>query len=523
MNKFLMTILLCAGSIAYGQDFDLTWGAVSKASSSDAVYAPLGWYNGFYYTLKVDNGNGYLLKADNSLTLKAQPELITGQKKFNAELAMFRNGQLLILASEYEKDQQATIVQAWIFKEDGKPTSTKMKTVAKFPVEKSREAEDVSYRLSADSSLILISMDHNMPNKEDAKFSLAVIGADDLKKVWETQATVPYADTDFSLLSTAVDRSGNAIALGVIRGGDGKRLAAYSTRAFVFNTASEKYDDRELKIDNKYISSAFIQFTAENQLMISGFYNGLTAKGKNEGIEGAFIASTTVDNLASLDLKVMAISPTTKAAITPTSSFAKWIGADELNAYNIRNINMRPDGSGYVIAEQRFMVRSVDGNTETRSYYFNHIIAYSFDAAQNIEWISSVPKEQVTSMSAPVLGIGPVAIYTWTNAMTRMAFKYNSYQQVEINNTIYLLYNDHRDNGDARSMKECKTMSNKKNANGVIVAIGPDGKWEKTTLFAGKEVDVILESSSCLPIPGVGFTISAEKGKDLQLGTLTLR
>jgi hypothetical protein len=93
-----------------------------------------------------------------------------------------------------------------------------------------------------------------------------------------------------------------------------------------------------------------------------------------------------------------------------------------------------------------------------------------------------------------------------------------------VNGKIYVLYNDHRDNGDARTMKETKTMQNKKNANGVVVAIdATDGSWDKSTLFSGKEVDVVLESSSCYPIPGEGFTISAEKGKDLQLGTLKLK
>ncbi|HNW00264.1 MAG TPA: hypothetical protein PKL06_12895 [Chitinophagales bacterium] len=104
-----------------------------------------------------------------------------------------------------------------------------------------------------------------------------------------------------------------------------------------------------------------------------------------------------------------------------------------------------------------------------------------------------------------------------------MAYKYNSYQDVDINGTVYLLYNDHRDNGNALSNDECKNMTNKKNANAVVVAVGPDGKWEKTTLFAGKEVDVILESSSCLPVPNEGFIISAEKGKEIQLGRLTFK
>lgn len=519
----LLSLLLLTFSSGFGQQLDLEWGTVTKASSSDAVYQPLGWYEGNYYTLKIDNGEGTLLKADKSLTIKAQTELVTGEKKFETEFTLFRNGQVLVMNSEYEKDMKAVIVKAWGFSENGKITSIRGKEVAKFTVDKNREAEAVTYSLSPDSSKILMSMDHDMPNNENAKFSMAVVESSNMQKVWKTQVNPDYEDLDFQLLSTAVNNDGNTIALGVVRGGEGKRFAAYSTRAFVFTTASEKGEDREVKIENKYISSAFISFTAGNALMISGFYNGLTSKGKSEGIEGAFIVNTSVDDIGSLDLKMLKIDPTTKAAISPNSSFAKFINADELNSYKIRSINLHDDGSGYVIAEQRIITRNVDGNTEMRSYYFNHMLVYAFDESQNIKWITSVPKEQVTTMSSPIIGIGPVAVYTWTNSKTRMAYKYNSFQEVEINGTIYILYNDHKDNGNARSMHECKTMSNKKNANAVVVAINQNGKWEKSTLFSGKEVDVILESSSCLPIPEVGFTISAEKGKDLQLGTLTIK
>lgn len=518
-NMLTAGLLLFAICTVQAQGYDLQWGVASKSTSADAVYAPLGWHDGNYYTLKYDGGDGFLVKFDANLTFKSEAELITGEKKFEAEMISMRNGKLLIMNSEYEKEQSATLVKAWIFTSEGKPTSTKAKVVAKFAVEKSRESEAVTYRLSADSSKILMTMDHNMPNKESAKFSVAVLNYENLEKLWATSSTVDYEDTDFGLLSSAVDNNGNVISLAVVKGGEGKKLAAYSTRAIVFSGTSGKFDDREIKIDNKYISSAFIRFGNDNKLLVSGFYNTLNNKGKSQGIEGAFIASTAVDDLVSLDLQLMEVTPTLRASITHKG----WLSSDDINAYEIRDIRQHADGSGYVIAEQRAIYRDISGNQEIRTYSFNHMIIYTFDNTMNIQWITAVPKLQSTTKSAPILGIGPVAIYTWTNALTRMCYKYNSYQDIYINGTLYLLYNDHRDNGNARSNDECKNMVNKDKANGVIVAVGPDGKWEKSTLFAGKETDVILESSSCFPMPGVGFVISAEKGKDLQLGTLNIK
>ena len=65
-------------------------------------------------------------------------------------------------------------------------------------------------------------------------------------------------------------------------------------------------------------------------------------------------------------------------------------------------------------------------------------------------------------------------------------------------------------------------MSNKNKALATVAAIDADGKWEKTTLFRGKDLDVILETSSSYPLKGTGFTISAERGKNLQYGKLEL-
>ncbi|HNW00265.1 MAG TPA: hypothetical protein PKL06_12900, partial [Chitinophagales bacterium] len=266
--------------------------------------------------------------------------------------------------------------------------------VSKFPVDKSRESEEVNYRVSGDSSKILMTMDHNMPNKEGAKFSVTVLNSSDLTEDWSTQTTVDYLDTDFGLLSSAVDNNGNVVTLAVVIGEEGKKLAAYSTRAIVFQGTSGKFEDREVKIEGKYISSAFIRFGKDNKLMISGFYNTLTEKGKSKGIEGAFIASTSVDDLVSLNMELIEVTPTLRASITHKG----WLSTDDINAYHIRDIHMRPDGSGYVIAEQRAIYRNVDGNAETRTYSFNHMMVYGFDSNLHIQYLTAVPKLQSTTM-----------------------------------------------------------------------------------------------------------------------------
>lgn len=520
MKKFIFGLILglIAGTPMFAQ-FDLEWGTAEEVGNPQAAYDPIGMYEGSYYTLQFAKGDGLLIEVDKNNNIVGQKPLVTSEKKFESELTFKRGDKIVIINSDYDSKTKLISVFGTTYSFDGKLLTPKPKLLTTIKVEKNNESNDVVYRLSADSSKLAIIEDHNMPDKEDSKFSVAVITTDDLKEMWNSSFTAPYDDRDFQLLSNAVDNKGNMLLMSVIRGGEGKRLEKYSTRMFTIAAGSKTYEDQELKIEGKYISSAFINFANDGKLLITGFYNDLTSKGKDEGIEGAFMCISEVSNLGNPDLRMRKIDPSTKAAITPTGGWAKAFGADELNTYFIKDIQVRPDGSGYVIAEQRYVTITYGDNLQTRTYNFNHLIVYNFDANQDITYISTIPKYQSTTASVPYF----LGVSIWTGSMTRYCHKYNSFRAIEKEGNIYIMYNDHRDNGDARTMKEAERMTNKNKANGVIVTVDANGKWEKEAMFVGKDIDVILETSSSYLIPGVGFIISAERKKDVQYGTVVLK
>ncbi len=520
ITAFVLLCMVITGLSA--QDFKLSWGTEQKAGSSDAVYIPLGFSGGNYYTIKLDNGDGTLMKVDENENLVSQTEMLSAGKKFEVELALIHNNMIIVMNSDFDSGDKLTTVVASTYSLDGKPAGAKLKKIASFKVEKNTEHSDLRYYFSADSGKVAILMDHDMPNKENAKVSISVVNISDLSEIWHTTTSIDYADADFAALSGAVDAAGNFLMLAVIKGGEGKRLQQYSTRMFTFDANDQKFADRELKIEGKYISSAFIEFSTDDKLMITGFYNDLKDNGKNEGIEGAFMCTTDVKTLDGLDLRVKQMDAITKAAIAPSGGWAKFVGSDELNAYFIRNINLDADGGGFVIAEQRYMVEGDNGNYRTRTYYFNHMIIYHFNKSQEIDWISTVPKAQSTTIMTPKIGIGPVTFWFFTPSQVLTAYKYNSFTAVKKDGVIHILYNDHRDNGDARTFRDVKPMINKNKANAVIVSVNAEGKWEKEAIFIGKDVDVILDTSSSFPIPGKGFLISGERGKNIQFGKIDL-
>ena len=516
---FSMVIGVLLTHAVFSQSYSLNWGNLSDVGHQSAAYSPIGLYQGNFYTVQFAKGEGILIKIDNNNKIVGQKELVAPEDRFEAELVFQRHEKIVFITSEYSPQSKTASVQALTFDFDGKLLTGKPNNLTTVKVEKNTEYTDIRYQLSPDSSKLLIIEDHNMSNFDHAKFTVSVINTDDLKEIWTSSYTVDYSDLDFGVLSWAVDNGGNVLLLGVVKGENGKRLNKYSTRIFSIDAATQTSTNTELKIEGKFISSALIRFSSEGNLLITGFYNDLTESGKSEGIEGAFMCISDVIGLDQLDLRLHKIDPTTKAAIAPTGGLAKLADADELNAYFIRDLVVKPDGSGYAIAEQRIIIDSYSGHSQKRTFNFNHLIVYAFDANQVVMYITSIPKSQVTAITPPSV----MGFTVWTGAMMRMGFKYNSYIDCEKDGNIYVLYNDHRQNGDARSMRETKVMSNKNNANAVIVKITPNGKWEKTPIFVGEDIDVILETSSSMPIENAGFLISAERKKNIQFGKIIIK
>lgn len=521
-RKYVLPLAACLLLLGFkSPNTDISWGTQEKAGSSNASYIPLGWIGGHYYAVQLDGHDGLLMNINDKMDIESQKALESGQKKFDADIMFMRKGKICMMSSDYESGEKTDYVRATSFDLDAKPSDIKYRKVATVNVNKSGEKQDFQYFFSADSSTLLILMVHDMSKSDNAKVSLSVVSTDNFTTSWENTAELPYASDDVTLLSAAIGKNGNILLLTSVKGDEGKHMQRYSNHVFSFVPGQDKYSESTVKLEDKFISSAQLRFSSQDQAFVTGFYNSLKSNGRNTGIEGAFVATFEPSDPADLDMHTETVDDAVKNTITPTGFFAKLVGADEMNSYFIHDIYMDADG-GYVIAEQRYMVQSENGRTMERSYYFNSILMFRFDADHNIEWISGIPKIQVSSIATPIIGIGPIAFWYFSGAQIRAAYKYNSFTSLEKNGEIYILYNDNKDNGDAKTLDDVKTMSNKNKALASLVEVDPNGQWTKSPLFRGKDLDVILETSSSFSMMENGFTISAERGKNLQYGLLVL-
>lgn len=500
---------------SFAQDSQIQWGPASKFGDVQQSSIPLGWKDNHFYTVLVDNKSGFLLDLNKDLDVTKQTPLIVDWKKFDVDLMFLQNSEIKAITSEYSKEDKATMVYGSKFTLDGKITNINREVVLKVPVAKKGESSDIKYYFSEDTSTLLIVHEHDLSNDANAKITFSIIKTKDLSVVYTAAVDFPYQDKMFALLTASVENDGRVILLSTIKGDEGKRLEKYSDKVFIFPPKSKVFTERDLKIEGKFISSARTKIIDHKYLMVTGFFNDLKESGKNEGVQGAFIAKVEIGKPDQLSIKTKDIDATTKAAITHTGGLSSMFQTDEMNAYFLRVINVNTDGSGYVIAEQRIVVERQEANSVSRAYYFNHLVLYRFNINQEIQWISTIPKIQVSSISTPKIGIGPFAFWYFPGWMVRYCYKYNSFISMDNDGgDIFLLYNDHKDNGDARTIKDVKTMGNKNKALATLLKIDYNGKWTKEQLFRGKDLDVILDPAGCYGDKNE-LTISAEKGKTL--------
>ena len=521
MKILTVLALVAIPFLAPGPNYTVKWGNPEKAGGYMASYMPLGWVNNHFYTVQINKNDGNLIKVNEDANIADQKELTTGQKKFEADLVYMRGTDFFMITSDYENKEKTNYVRACNFSMDGKPGDVKWKKIASVKVEKNSERADFQYFFSQDSTKLLMLHPHDVKRSDPAKVSMIVVNTDDLKEEWKTAVDLPFEYGDGTILTAGVSNDGNVMIVASVEGEEGKKSDKLSTTIYSFTKKNKEFDEYQIKLEDKLLSAARISYTKNGKAVMTGFYN-TTKNGVNKGLAGAYITDINPAELNNLKVRTLEMDPKTLSAITFSGALAKLFNLNRLKAYSIEEFEINEDGSGYVIAEQRYMTQSYGDNSAIRTYYFNHLVVFRFDRDQNIRWISTVPKQQVSSVSVPRIGLGPLSFFYFPNSVIRVAYKYNSFISMEKDGKLYILYNDHKKNGDARTVQQTKAMVNKKTALASMVIIDKEGNWNKEQLFRGKDVGAILETSSSYKNKNNGFLISAEKNSTLQYGFLEL-
>jgi len=490
-------VILVLSGTAYSQKQSITWGEEFKLkkgsgdinvilSDETGVYieeehAALGAYFVVGYSVRE---SATLVKLNHRLEEVFRSD-------FNQELKgkAFENflpfqNKLLIIASEYNRGQQALLVHvAEINKKSGQMMSG-WRTVATLPKVEKKDKIDFRIFPNADSSrLVLI-----CTSSGREKNTFQVQEYDDRLEPNSEKATITneFESKTYQLEDVMYTKDKKIILVGrIFEFENGKKkkekfldFANYNIR--FYDEKGKQSGEINTNINGKWITSTKLLIGKENELLLASFYSK-QKKGKADGLlvqrinfnDGTIISSTEKSiNYAMVSKEVtnndeLEDEEESKAERKERARLAKLQNEGEgFSSYmKFRNIFYTPD-KGLIIMAEHFSYfiyesshyysgsstrPSQTTSTQIHVYECGEVVMCKLDSTNQIAWLQILPKlqKEFISQSSGASGGGPggsTGIHFNSFFFPSGRPYYAGFMAMQFKDNIFLLFNDHKRN-----------------------------------------------------------------------------
>ena len=365
--------------------------------------------------------------------------------------------------------------------------------------EQGRGAPWIGFSRSFDSTKVLLYTDLKEKKDEEESYYFKALDKD-LNMIWENKVSLPYTSKNFEIDMFSIDNNANINIVGKVKKERGEREKG--TPVYFYTLVSYFYTTKEIKefkpdLGDSYVSSISITPDMEGNLIATGFFS----ENSENSVRGVFY---------------MKISPSTKTILTQKSkafdpeflslffSEKKAEKGGELYNFKIDHLSVDQDGNTTVAAEQYYVQvytsTNSSGSTSTRYVYnYNHIIVIKFSKEGEVLWWNKIPKLQRGGNAT-----------------------YFSYLYAIKNNTVYVMYNEHKKNIENLDPKKMAYLGNPKDAITVLVSLDKDGKLSKLPMFESKEDDgtTIFQPTTARYLSKSEYLVLSIRGKTYKLGKI---
>jgi hypothetical protein len=500
----LIVLLLCPFQV-HSQKIKIDWGKEFKAGTKASFNVPLGQKDDFFYNLRFDNKGtfmkinliGHIEKLDENLDRVSDVQLKSGEKDFQYDFLYIRDGNLHVFTSDYDKKLKRKTLFVTVYDENGKPKGKIRNRVLMIKYVYNKQNSGLDFKLSADSSRLLISQQFDSKKKEKATIYYAVVETNGHEVLQEGKYKLPYLDDNLSIESALLDNDGNTYFFTQVweerEKGMKKWEVTFSPHLIIIDKEGDLVIDKELIYNGLSLTSVNAKINEDNELFIAAI--GLVQNKKKYILNGFFFGT--------YNFKEDQFNNTQKISFDKKLliKFGKKIGKDgELKGnyvYHLKLFLDEENGGGYIIAENSYSYYSSSstGSSDHLHFVRNELIVVKFDNENTVEWTQLIPKKQETSVTVQRAAFGLVNYIP--KALIELGTKYSSYLAFIKNGTLYVLYNDHEKNFTVRNMVDIKNMPSYNKARATIVTVNPeDGKWKKKYLFSGKDDGIVFSPVS---------------------------
>lgn len=503
-----LCFLFVANMPASAQNVHVDWGNVEKSARRTVTTKIIGRdASGFYVLSQKSIGRDeiYLEKYDNKSNQLFQKELVFPSpdgKKVAFENILMVDDQLLMFTSFYNKKQDKNYAFVSKVSKDG-TVDNKFKQIDEITAEKKRNNGNFDFILSHDSSKILVY--HNEPYEKNAqeRFSVKVMDKD-LNILWGKEISVPFRDKDFSISNYTVSNDNKVYMLAKIQEGKREKKGGKPNYKYIVLSYAEKEKEPNeylISLGDKFISDITFELDGKNNLTCAGFYS----QKNSSGVGGTFFMkidakskNVTSKNIKDFDAKILGQFMSERKAKKESS---------ELANYDIRKLITKEDGGSVLVAEQYYVIQrtyttTTNGVTTTRTvtyYYYNDIIMVDIAKSGDINWVTRIPKMQVT---------------------TEDGGYYSSFALCIYKDKIHLVYNDNKKNVSNYDPKKMRQMGKVKKTVTMLVTVDSKGEYTKTPLFTNKKAAAIARPKLHLQTTKDELVMQAVKGRNFMFGKL---
>lgn len=352
----------------------------------------------------------------------------------------------------------------------------------------------------------------------------------DMKLVWSKEVTMPYVEADMKIREHAIIND-EVFIFAETKSGQtfekGKKTPAFDQLSvFKVTKNGKKIEEKELTIDkSSYIKEFVVGKGFGNSMLISGYYKPTKKTFMYSGYYTAVFnpATMELDKVRKYEFKQDLIasfeSARTKRRLEKFIEKGKEIGIPYMV---MRDVLKRPDGGWYMIGEQHHVTLTIDQSGKTTKYiwrfYYQDVIVSSISPEGEEEWITKLPKNQLSVYStyAPSYGIIP-AIGAGADMYRPSEYTVTSNYGSGTSSFVYgdNLYVFYMDNVKNKNLKESDSQAEFVSFKGAYLAgvkLEPDG--EKNTHVVYDLKDENLNKVICpttLVDMGNGVLLSASK------------
>lgn len=480
----LFALLLLIPTLVSAQ-IEITWGIPQKQQRKTMMTDMIGADDAFIYALRTDYsmfGSGDPIierykQGDMGLDYTKR----ISHKRFDGTTLRpaaqyFIHGNILAFATYYDRDKDTNFAYEEILDDRANVQQT-WKEIARIPADKKSNSGSFMFRLSLDSSKVLVISNPPYEQYADEKFTLQLID-EKLNVLWKNDISPPYKDKYFSLDNFIVNDSGQVYMLATISKDrtvmtrkERRTTPTYYHSALMYDHATDELNEYEIKLDPKFISDIILAVTESGDIVCSGFYSNKSSN----AITGTFYLKIDKETKKIEREGIMDFST---EFLTQFMSSKRASKNKELYDYNLRYLVQREDGGAILVAEQyyEYVVCSTDPKTGAQTctyyYYYNDIIVVNVSPEGKIDWAEKIPKLQMSRNDGGY---------------------FLSFAFAVSNNTLYFMFNDHPKNIDMLAAgKGIRYMNNVKKSIAVLVSMDMKGGQTRQTMFRNQDLKTYL-------------------------------